>query len=175
MDLKLGLCVPKKTYRRENWALKLDFKGMYRRFSWFYHCGCAETPLILLPISKWTSNSNSSHRKIYKHAEIGPKNCILRAFSPLFVILSLRMRRNTINSTSGFKMDVKFWLIVPKNIYTRVNWVLKLHFKAMFRCCSQFCHCACAERPLVLLPVSKWTSNSDSSYRKPYTHAEIGH
>ena len=27
------------------------------------------------------------------------------------------MRRNTINSTSGFKMDLKFGLLVPKNIY----------------------------------------------------------
>jgi hypothetical protein len=28
-------------------------------------------------------------------------------FLPFFVILSLRMRRNTINSTSGFTMDLK--------------------------------------------------------------------
>ncbi len=29
------------------------------------------------------------------------------------------MRRNTINSTSGFKKDLKFGLAVPKNKYTR--------------------------------------------------------
>jgi len=28
------------------------------------------------------------------------------------------MRRNTINATSGFKMDLKFGFPVPKNIYT---------------------------------------------------------
>ena len=32
----------------------------------------------------------------------------------------------------------------------------------------------CAETPLILLPVSKWTSNSDSSYRKTYMHGKLG-
>jgi hypothetical protein len=54
-------------------------------------------------------------------------------FSPFFVILSLRMRRNTIYSTSGFKTDRKFGLPVPKNIYSRGTWALTLHFKGIFR------------------------------------------
>ncbi len=33
------------------------------------------------------------------------------------MFLLLRMRRNTINSTSGFKMELKFGFPVPKNIY----------------------------------------------------------
>ncbi len=35
------------------------------------------------------------------------------------MILLLRMRRNTINSTSGIKMDLKSGFPVPKNIYMR--------------------------------------------------------
>jgi hypothetical protein len=42
-------------------------------------------------------------------------------FSPFFLILLLRMRRNTISSTSGFKMDLKFELPVPKNMDIRGN------------------------------------------------------
>jgi hypothetical protein len=53
--------------------------------------------------------------------------------SPFFVILSLRMRRNTANSTSGFKMDLKFVLPVPKNIYIRGTLALKLRFNGLFR------------------------------------------
>ncbi|WP_445515026.1 hypothetical protein, partial [Stenotrophomonas sp. 3(2025)] len=49
------------------------------------------------------------------------------------VLLVMRIRRNTINSTSGFKMDLKFGLLVPTNIYTRGTWALKLHFKGIFR------------------------------------------
>jgi len=48
--------------------------------------------------------------------QIGPQIRISRAF---FVILLLCMRRNTINSTFGFKTDLKFGFPVPKNIYTR--------------------------------------------------------
>ncbi len=51
---------------------------------------------------------------------IRPSNCILRTFSGIFYVLLLRMRRNTVNSTSGFKMDPEFGFYVPKNIYTRV-------------------------------------------------------
>ena len=54
-------------------------------------------------------------------------------FFAFFVILSLRMRKNTINSTFGFKMDLKFGLLVPKNIYTRGTLALKLRFKGIFR------------------------------------------
>jgi hypothetical protein len=49
------------------------------------------------------------------------------------VILLLRMRRNTIYSTSGFKIDIKFGLLVPKNINTRETSALKLRFKGIFR------------------------------------------
>ena len=46
--------------------------------------------------------------------------CVLWHYSPFFVSLSLCMRRNSISSTSAFKTDLTFWLLVPKNIYTRV-------------------------------------------------------
>ena len=56
-------------------------------------------------------------------------------FSPFFVILSLRMRRNTINSTSSSKLDLRFGFLVPKNIYTReirlsncILWTFSLFF-----------------------------------------------
>ena len=64
---------------------------------------------------------------------LGLKTAFEWHFSPFFVILLLRMRRNTINSTSGFKMDLKFGLPVPKNIYTRGTWALKLHLNGIFR------------------------------------------
>ncbi len=79
-------------------------------------------PLILLPVSKWTSNSDSSYQKTYTTRKLG----------------------------------------------------LELHFKDIFRRFSWFYHCAGAETPLILLPVSKWTSNSDSSYRKTYTTRKLG-
>ena len=60
-------------------------------------------------------------RNIYIYAEIRPSNDILRPLSPFFVILSLFMHRNITNSTSGFKTDLKFRLLVPKNMYTRGN------------------------------------------------------
>ncbi len=40
------------------------------------------------------------------------------------------MRRNTINSTSGFKMDLKFGFPVLKNLYTP-EIVLKMQFKGL--------------------------------------------
>ena len=50
--------------------------------------------------------------------------------------LLLRMRRNTLNSTSGFKIDLKFGFLVPKNIYMREirpsNCILGAFF-AVFR------------------------------------------
>jgi hypothetical protein len=95
-------------------------------------------------------------------------NYVSRAFLPFFMILSLRMRRNTINSTSGFKMDLKFRLLVPKNIYTRGSSAVKLRFKGIFCCFSWLYHCACAETSLILLLVSKLTSSSDSSCRKTF-------
>ena len=51
--------------------------------------------------------------------EFRPSNCILGGIFRRFVILLLRMRRNTINSTSGFKMGLKFGFLVPKNIHMR--------------------------------------------------------
>ncbi len=54
--------------------------------------------------------------------EIRPSNYILRAFFAVFrdfVTAHAQKVRNTIISTSGFKMDLKFGLLVPKNVYTR--------------------------------------------------------
>ncbi len=42
------------------------------------------------------------------------------------------MRRNNINSTSGFKKDLKFGLLVPKNTHTRGKLAFKLHFEGIF-------------------------------------------
>ena len=35
-----------------------------------------------------------------------------------FVIFSLRMRGNAHNTTSGFKMDLRFFAGMPENLYT---------------------------------------------------------
>ena len=83
------------------------------------YCACAETPLNLLPVSKWTSNSDSSCRKTYKHEKLGHQTAFYGHFPPFFVILSLRMRRNITKSTFGFKMHLKFGFLMPKNIYAR--------------------------------------------------------
>ncbi len=68
--------------------------------------------------------------------EIRRLNCILRTFYGIFPDFLLRMRRNTINSTSGLKMDLKFGFPVPKNIYTReirpLNCILRT-FYGVFR------------------------------------------
>ena len=53
MDIKLGLTVQKSIYTRETWDT-LHFKGICRRFSLFYYCACAKTPLILHPVSNLT-------------------------------------------------------------------------------------------------------------------------
>ncbi len=54
----------------------------------------------------------------------------------IFVIFLLRMRRNTISSTSGFKMDLNFGFAVLKNLYTReirrLNCILRT-FYGVFR------------------------------------------
>ncbi len=44
------------------------------------------------------------------------------------MFLLLRMRRNAINFTSGFKMDLKFGFLVPKNIYDVKFCHKKRHF-----------------------------------------------
>jgi len=94
---------------------------IFRRFLCFYYCACAEAPLILLPVSKWTSNSDFPCRKTYPRGKLS----------------------------------------------------LKTVFKDIFRRFLCFYYCACAETPLILLPVSKWTSNSDSPCRKTYISWEM--
>ncbi len=65
------------------------------------------------------------------------------------------MRRNTIDATSGFKLDVKFGLLVPKNVYTRGNWALKLHFNGVF-----------AVFVILALRMRRNTNNSTSGFKK---------
>ena len=49
------------------------------------------------------------------------------------MILLLRMLRNTITTTFGFKTDLKFGLLVQKNIYTRETWAIELRSKGIYR------------------------------------------
>jgi len=105
------------------------------------------TPLDLLPVSKWTSNFDLSCRINIHTREI-------RAFSPFFVILLLRMRRNVIKSTSGFKSDLRFGFLVPKNH-------IHIHMEIRPSICILR-----TETTLNLLPVSKWTESSDFSCQK---------
>ena len=46
--------------------------------------------------------------------KFSPKNGVFRVF---LAILSLRMRRNAQNTTSGFKMDFGFGTGMPENLY----------------------------------------------------------
>ncbi len=74
--------------------------------------------------------------KTYMHVKLGLKTAFQWHFPPFFLILLLRMRRSTISSTSGFKMDQKIGYLVPKNIYTGeirpYNCTLRA-FPAVFR------------------------------------------
>jgi len=82
---------------------------------------------LLLRMRRNTNNSTSGFKmdlkfgflvpKTYSYGKLGHKTVFWGHFRAFFVFLLLRMRRNTINSTSGFKMDLKFGFLVPKNIY----------------------------------------------------------
>jgi len=66
-----------------------------------FHCACAETGLILLPVTVWTLPIDSAT----------PKTCIVMKFSPYGIgrglksQISLCMHRNGHNSTSGHILD----------------------------------------------------------------------
>jgi len=115
MDLKFGFPVLKNLYTREIRRLNCILWTFYGVFV-ILLLACAETPLILLPVQNGPQIRIPRAENLYTR-EIRRLNCILRTFYAFFVILLLRMRRNTINSTSGFKMDLKFGFLVPKNIY----------------------------------------------------------
>ena len=140
--------------------------------------------ISLLRMRRNTINSTSCFKMDFKFEfpvpkniytrEIRPSNCILMAFFDVFRDFLLRMRRNTINSTSCFKMDLKFEFLVPKNIYREKIRPSNCILMAFFDVFRDFFYCACAETPVILLPVSKWTSNSAFPYRKTYTCGKSG-
>jgi len=61
----------------------------------------------------------------------------------MFAVFPLRMRRNALISTSGFKNEVRFGFSMPENLY---KWDLSPK-KRDFEPILPFFHCACAETP----------------------------
>ena len=99
---------------RKPMCLEFYPKAAFLRVFWRYcHCACAETPRILLLVSKWTSDSEPACLKNYTLRNLEPK---LRP-KDVSVRFSLRMRRNAQNTTSGFKMDFGFGTGMPKKLY----------------------------------------------------------
>ncbi len=84
MDLKFGFLVKRNIYICGKLGLQLYFKVIFRRFSWLYYCACAETPLILLPVSKWISDLDFPCRKTYMRGKLGLKTVFCGRFLAFF-------------------------------------------------------------------------------------------
>jgi len=74
------------------------------------------------------------------------------------------MRRNALICTSGFKRELRFAFSMPENLY-KSDFSPKNAILSLF---LPFFHCACAETPWFLLPVSKRSWDSDSACPKTY-------
>ena len=72
-------------------------------------------------------------------------------------ILSLRMRRNSQNTTSGFKMDFGFGTGMPENLYVG-KFSPKTAFLGVF---SDFVTAHAQKRPEYYFPVLKWILDSE--------------
>jgi len=89
-------------------------KRHFLRHFLFCYCACTETAKTLLPVSKWTSNSDLSCRKTHvgPNGEFCKKTAFLRHFCD-FVTAHAPKQDNT---TSGFKMDLKFRFLMAKKL-----------------------------------------------------------
>jgi hypothetical protein len=121
MDLKFGLRVPKNMYIRGTRALKLHLKGIFSIFRNFITAHAQKHHLFYFRFQNGPQIRTPRTEKHILTRNMGLNTTFQRHFAPFFMILLLRKRRNTINSTSGFKMDLKFGLPVPKNMDMRGN------------------------------------------------------
>ena len=82
-------------------------------FEPYFHCACAETDRILLPVSNLTTPFDPAWSKTY----IVTKFWLKRNFSGILSHVLLRMRRNGQNTTSGIQSDHAIRSGMPENLY----------------------------------------------------------
>ena len=109
--------------------------------------------------------------------QISRCNYFMLTFTIVFLIVSipempLADNATLMASTGITSQDSHAWWFQPflnrhvtKPIIYTAKFSPKRRYKGVFR--DSF-HCACAETPRILLPVSKWTSDSEPACRKTY-------
>ena len=83
-------------------------------FEPYFHCACAETDRILLPVSNLTTPFDPAWSKTY----IVTKLWLKRNFSGILSHVLLRMRRSGQNTTSGFRSDHAIRSGMAENLYS---------------------------------------------------------
>jgi len=115
---QIGLLRTENIYTARNLALKTGILGLFAVFCDFITAHRAEAPLFYFRFQNGPQMLDSRTEKRIHARKFGLKTAILRAFRPFFCdFYHWRMRRNTIYSTSGFKIDLKFGFSCRKNIY----------------------------------------------------------
>ena len=144
-----------------------SFGGHFGPFWSFFHCACAETAQILLPVCNLTPEIDSAHQITYRMWIWGENTSFGGHFGPFqsFFLCAcaetalklLPVCNLTPEIDSAHQITYRMWI-----------WGENTSFGGHFGPFQSFFLCACAETAIKLLPVCNLTPEIDSAHQIPY-------